>query len=107
MSDVVMAPLEITRPVRAIVQFGPAHVYSGMKGGEYFQVVIDPNMKSPGGDFIRFDQKVQGGEMHGWQRVAALTVCEVLGPAPAYERQPPEGYTVVDGATVTLMAIEK
>lgn len=103
--NVVMVPLEIKKPVRAIVQFGPATTVSGMKGGEYFQAVIDPNMKSPGGDFIRFDQGFQGGEIHGWQRLACITVCEVLGDAEPYAKTP-EGYKA-DGKPVTVMAVER
>lgn len=96
----------INRRVRAIVQFGPATPTSGMRGGEYFQCVIDPNMVSPSGRFIRFDQRMQGGELHGWQRVEAMTIGEVLGEEGDY---PPEkilpGYAVVEGASVTMRGI--
>lgn len=99
-----MQEIEIAGIVRAIVQFGPATPTSGFRGGEYFQCVIDPNMLSPGGDFIRFDVGFQGGELHGWQRVEALTVCEVLGEAEPYKAEP-QGYKVVDGAKVLIRAI--
>lgn len=102
-----MEDVTIDRKVNAIVQFGPATPTSGFRGGEYFQCVIDPNMVSPKGDFIRFDMTFQGGELHGWQRVEALTVCEVLGDADEYDQtKVPEGYTVRDGATVTMRAIK-
>lgn len=99
-----MQDIEIDRKVRAIVQFGPATPHSGFRGGEYFQCVIDPNMVSPGGDFIRFDAGFQGGELHGWQRVEALTVCEVLGDAGEYEKVP-EGYKSKDGAKVVMRSL--
>ncbi len=101
--SVETAEVVIDKKVRAIVQFGPATPSSGMRPAEYFQVTIDPNMVSPSGKFIRFDQSFQGGEMHGWQRIEALTVCEVLGDAEDYKV--PEGYTVEAGATVTMKAM--
>lgn len=64
---------------------------TGSQAGDFFQVVIDPFFASPSGEFIRFDLKRRPDdnsneicEMHGWQRIAALTICEVLaevGPA--------------------------
>ena len=38
-------------------------------------------MVSPGGDYIRFNAEKEC-EVHGWQRVAAITVCEVLDEGP-------------------------
>jgi hypothetical protein len=99
-----MKPVEIDKRVRAIVQFGPATPVSGFRGGEYFQCVIDPNMVSPSGQFIRFDSSFQGGELHGWQRLESLTVCEILGDAGGYA-QTPEGYSVEEGVKVVLRAI--
>lgn len=99
-----MGPLEITEKTRAIVSFGPATEVSGFRPGEFFQVTIDPNMVSPSGEFIRFDSRFQEGEMHGWQRVEALTVWEVLGAAPDYEKAP-EGYQAEEGAKVTMRAV--
>ncbi len=77
MTDIVMQPREFRKKTRAIVMFGPASNVSGLRPGEYFQVTIDPALQSPGGTFIRFDQR-NGDEIHGWQRIEAMTVCEVL-----------------------------
>ena len=104
MDKVEMSEISIKERVSAIVMFGPATPTSGMRPAEYYQVVIDPNMKSPMGNFIRFDQTIQGGEMHGWQRVDALTVCEILGNAPEYKENP-AGYTVDINAVVKLRAV--
>lgn len=69
---------EIQRKCRAIVMFGPATATSGMRAGEFYQVTLDPATVSPGGGFIRFGLN-EGDEIHGWQRIDALTVCEILG----------------------------
>lgn len=98
-----MSEIVIDKPVNAIVQFGPATTTSGLRAGEYYQVVIDPNMADPSGKFIRFDQTFQPSEMHGWQRIDALTVCAVLGDYPV--DKVPSGYEAVSGATVTMKAI--
>lgn len=66
------------RKCRAIVMFGPATETSGYKAGTFYQVTIDPAMVSPGGLFIRFGTH-EGDEIHGWQQVSGLTVCEILG----------------------------
>lgn len=104
MSEVSFGSVDYTQKVRAIVSFGLPTPQSGYRAGEFYQVVIDPNMKSPGGSFIRFDQTFQGGEVHGWQRIDALTVWEVLGEATDYA-QVPEGYAVEQGASVTLRTV--
>ena len=86
--------LIILGPTRAIVCFGPATALSGMKSGDYYQVVIDPKMASPDGEYIRFDQRngnPNDNEIHGWQRCAALTVCSVLENMGV----DPDGETVV------------
>lgn len=91
MSEAVhMADLEMKGITRAIVCFGPATPVTGMRAGDYFQVVIDPEMVSPGGDYIRFsaappkdNPHAEVSEIHGWQRIAAMTVCEVLDEGPA------------------------
>lgn len=80
----IMQDREITGRTRAIVCFGPATDMSGMRAGEYFQVTIDPNMISPGGDYIRFDSRLED-EIHGWQRRMAITICEVLAEEPPIE----------------------
>jgi hypothetical protein len=98
--------LVITSPVSAIVSFGPPSATDGFRPGFYYQVVIDPNMVSPGGDFIRFDS-CQGGELQGWQRVEAITVWEVLGDVVVDPAKMPEGYTPNEKATVTMRAIER
>ncbi len=97
--------IEITRPVSAIVMFGPPSQTDGFRIGTYHQCVIDPNMVSPGGGYIRFESTTQNGELHGWQRIEAITVCEILGDAP--EQKYPEGVTVSDDAKVTVRAIVK
>ena len=97
--SVTMDALEITGKTRVIICFGPATAMTGFRSGEYFQVVIDPEMLSPGGDYIRFDQRDQTAEneIHGWQRIDALTICEVLDAGPV------NGL----GKTVTMRAIIK
>lgn len=100
MNDAVhMADLVIRGRTRAIVCFGPATPMTGTRSGEYFQVVIAPSMVSPDGEYIRFDQRDVEAEheIHGWQRVAALTVCEVLA----------ELDTDSEGRTITMRAITK
>jgi hypothetical protein len=104
MKDVQMKDVEITGRVRAIIQFGPATPVSGCRAGEYYQCTIDPNMVSPGGEFIRFDTVIQGGEVNGWQRIEALTVCEILGDAPEYKDAPP-GYVIEENAKVVMRAL--
>ena len=91
--------MEIKGKARCIVCFGPATPVTGFRAGDYFQVVIDPEMVSPSGDFIRFDQRDETAqnEIHGWQRIEAITVCEVL-----YQ----EADNVL-GHTVTVRAIMK
>jgi len=66
---------------RAIVRFGPETPTSGMRPSEYYQVTIDPNMVSPDAKFIRFGQH-DYDEIVGWQRIDAITVCEVLAETP-------------------------
>lgn len=75
-----MIEMQLTemKKCRAIVQWGPAAPTSGMKAGTYFQVTIDPSAVSPSGEFIRFGLH-EGDEIHGWQLVSGMTVCEVLG----------------------------
>jgi len=86
MSDYVsMQDIQIKTRARAIICFGPATPITGMKTAEYYQVIIDPDMVSPGGDYIRFDARTEGNEVHGWQRIAALTICEILDEGPPNE----------------------
>lgn len=99
------APEEISKPVRAIVMFGPPTDNYGFRAGELFEVILDPNMLSPGGDYIRFDQNFQSTELHGWQRVDGLTLCEVLGEAEPY-KELPAGLTETE-AVLTIRAIVK
>lgn len=79
MNTVEMGRVTIKFPTLAIVQFGPATSTSGFRAGEYYQVTIDPYMVSPDGGFIRFGFYA-ADEIVGWQRIAAMTVSEVLGP---------------------------
>lgn len=85
---------EISKPVRAIVMFGPPTVSSGFRAGEFYEVVLDPNMLSPGGNYLRFDQSFQDTEIHGWQSVDGLTLCEILRDEGEYKKPIPEGYEV-------------
>lgn len=98
MSDKVeMEKITLGKKTMAIVCFGPATSVTGMQPAAYYQVLIDPNMKSPGGDYIRFDSQIHGNEIHGWQRVQALTICEVL---EEFDPDP-------DGQTITMWTIYK
>ena len=105
MNTIEMDWQTIDRKVRAIVQFGLATGTSGMRPAEYYQAVIDPNMVSPAGDYIRFGQ-YKGDELVGWQRVEAMTVCEVLGDIDD-EPMASDGYSRRDGAQVVLRAITR
>lgn len=91
-----MTDLTIRGKTRAIVCFGPLTDTTGMRSGAFYQVTIDPDHASPGGEFIRFDQRAED-EIHGWQRVDAITVCEVLEDL---ETDP-------QGQTVTVRAVVK
>jgi len=95
--------LEISEKTGAIIMFGPPSDHSGMRPAEYFQVTLDPNMVSPSGEFIRFDQLIQGGELHGWQRIACLTVCDVLAPA---DYLTPAGCTPSPGAKIYIAKVD-
>lgn len=77
MEKVEMQDIVIDRKTRAIICFGPATPITGCRAGDYFQVLIDPEMQSPGGDYIRFNASDEC-EVTGWQRISALTVCEIL-----------------------------
>lgn len=77
MEKVEMQDVVIDRKTRAIICFGPATPVTGYKAGDYFQVLIDPCKQSPGGDYIRFDPSDEC-EVCGWQRISALTICEIL-----------------------------
>lgn len=95
MTEIVMEDMEIKRKTRAIVCFGPMTETTGARPGTFFQVTIDPNMVSPGNNYIRFDQRAED-EIHGWQIIEALTVCEVLE-----ELEPdPKGQSVTIRAVV-------
>jgi hypothetical protein len=73
-----MVLTEITKKSVVIVRFGPGGFPTdGFRPAEYYQVTIDPRHVSKSGDFIRLGQ-TPGDEIVGWQRVAALTVVEVL-----------------------------
>ena len=98
MSEAVqMDTVTLGKRTRAIVCFGPATPVTGMRPAEYYQVVIDPDMASPGGDYIRFDSRTDENEIHGWQRVGAITICEVL------EELEPDP----KGQTINMRAISK
>ena len=73
-----MEGVQIPKKCRAIVMFGAATDTSGTRPAEYYQVTIDPEMVSPSGLYIRFGTH-QNDEITGWQRIGAMTVCEILG----------------------------
>lgn len=81
MPEVVMSDVVIENKCVAIVQFGPSTVTSGMRPAEYYQVTIDPEYVSPSGEYIRFG-KYTGDEIQGWQRIDAITICEILAHYP-------------------------
>lgn len=76
-----MSDKEITKKCVAIVMFGPATQTSGTRPAEYYQVTLDPKFVSPNGEFIRLGRN-PGDEIIGWQRIAALTVCEIIADYP-------------------------
>ena len=95
--------IEVTEPLGAIICIGIPNE-AVQRFGVYFQCILDPQMVSPGGDMIRFDQAAQGGEVQGWQRIAELTVIEVLGKPEGYKT--PEACTVKEGAKITVRAVK-
>lgn len=106
MESVRMVDKSIKRKVSAILQFGPATPQSGFRAGEYYQAVIDPNMVSPNGSHIRFGA-YRGDEINGWQRVAAMTVAEVLSDEVPHMLSKPLGYTDDANAEVVIRHIEE
>ncbi len=99
---VTMSDMSFSKKVVAIVKFGPATPTSGMRPAEYFQVTIDPSYCSPSGEYIRFG-KNDGDEIVGWQRVDALTVCEVIAE---WIGDAKPDITKTEGA-VTMRAVEQ
>lgn len=96
-----MIPTAIVKKSVAIVRFGPGgFATDGLKPAEYFQVTIDPRYVSKSGDFIRLGQ-TKGDEIVGWQRVAALTVVEVL--AEFDTEDPPDIVTGHDSVTMNFL----
>lgn len=85
MTTVDMVDVAVKKCI-AIVMFGPATPTSGTRPAEYYTVTIDPAKRSPSGEYIRFGL-YKGDEINGWQRVAAMTVVEVLAE---FEDEPPE-----------------
>jgi len=101
MSELV--PTQITKKSVVIVRFGPGgFATDGFKPAEYFQVTVDPRYVSKSGEFIRLGQ-TQGDEIVGWQRVAALTVVEVL--AEFEGEQPPSIVTGHDSVTMNFLEL--
>ena len=92
--SVNMEVREFSKMTRAIVKFGPATPTDGMRAGDFYQVVINPEMQSPGGDYIRFDGR-SGDEIHGWQKIEAMTVCEVLAELEGEVNEKPVSMRVV------------
>lgn len=92
-----------TKPVRAIVMFGPATPIMGNRPAEFYQVTIDPNMTSTNGKFIRFGNYT-GDEIVGWQRVDAMTVLETLSEN-AEGPHIRDGYRAEEGASVMMRTV--
>lgn len=96
-----LVPTPITKKSVVIVRFGPGGFPTdGFRPAEYFQVTIDPRHVSKSGDFIRLGQ-TPGDEIVGWQRVAALTVVEVL--AEFEDEQAPAVVTGHDSVTMNFL----
>lgn len=100
MNEVTMQDVEITEKCLAIVMFGPAHLASGSRPAEYYQVTIDPRMVSPSLEYVRFGL-YGGDEIQGWQRLAALTLVEVLSPT---DKEPIERFGI-DNDKIVIRAI--
>lgn len=73
-----MEPKTIEKKCRAIVMFCPATDTDGTRPATFYQVTLDPRKVSPGGEYIRLGMN-EADEINGWQRIASLTVCEILG----------------------------
>lgn len=91
--QVDMEEREFAKKTRVIIKFGPGTSTDGMKAGDFYQVIIDPDMVSPGGKFIRFEGTK--GEIHGWQRIEAMTVCEVLEELDGEVKDKPVKFRVI------------
>ena len=104
MESVEMGQFTFKERIRAIMCFGPATPTTGFRAGDYYQVTIDPNMCSPSGEYIRFGA-YQGDEIQGWQRVAAMTVVEDLGPSDVAMVANLPGYTQKPDAGITLRVV--
>lgn len=82
------ASKEVSRKCVAIVKLGPAgSPTDGFRLAEYFQVTLDPEKISPSGEYIRFGL-CENDEINGWQRVAALSVVEILADWPDKDTYP-------------------
>ncbi len=103
MNEVNMTETVITKPTLVIVCFGPATPATGLRPAEYYQVTVDPDMCSPSGEYIRFGF-YDNDEILGWQRVAGMTIVEVLGDSDK-KLNAPSGYSA-GGSEVKMMAVE-
>lgn len=98
-----LVPTEITKKSVVIVRFGPGGFPNdGFRPAEYYQVTIDPSHVSKSGEYIRLGQ-TPGDEIVGWQRVAALTVVEVLAEFNLGADALPEILTGHDSVTMTFL----
>lgn len=104
METVTTRSRTFTGLTRVIVMFGPPAPMSGLRAGEYYQCILDPDQASPSGDFVRFGQYL-GDELIGWQRVAALTVVEVLEEDAEAELRQKGGFERVDGSEITMRCL--
>jgi len=106
MTDIVNMEDREIRKCLAIVRFGPETATGGMRPAEYYQVTIDPDMVSPEGGHIRFGM-FKGDEIVGWQKLDAMTVCEVLRETPDAEPMTAEGYTKEKESVIMRCVINK
>ena len=68
---------DITEKSLAIVRFGPDTNSSGFTPAQYYQAVVDPEMISPSGDYIRFGYN-KLDELNGWQKADCIFIVEIL-----------------------------
>jgi len=101
MNEVTMVEKEVNKKCLAIVMFGPATPVSGTRPAEYYQVTIDPALRSKSGEYIRFGLN-KSDEIHGWQKVSSMTVCEVL---KTFEGEVPETLDKQEGS-ISMRFIE-
>lgn len=76
MERIELTAADVKEKMIAIVKFGPMTDSDGYKAGAFYQVTIDPALRTNGG-FIRFGSN-QADEILGWQMADKVFVCEIL-----------------------------